>query len=230
MSRVDSSIKSCLDLVIMSLNLLPFLTKMVVDDKQKYCSMRVGVRNNKSKVVKSDHHPIILSLENMPKAKHKSGKKPTRWNMFKPGGWEEYEKFSNEKAEEVDKVVENKTLSNEDVIRKFDGLQNTIKYKAFGKTRPVTKAASNRKLEIRLKTAAGLDDDEKVKEVMRKQMNEMEKQINDIKHCKYGRATNVFKMREQVCGSRKAPQKLMQLEIVKLMCMQSPMMRLKKLL
>ena len=122
-SRVDSSIKSCLDLVILSANLLPYLTKMVVDEKQQYCTKRVGVRNNRSKVVKSDHYPIILSLENMPKAKKKSVQKSLRWNLFKPGGWEDYKKFSDEIAEEVDKVIEDKTLSNEDVIKNFDGDQ-----------------------------------------------------------------------------------------------------------
>ena len=77
-SRIDRSIQSCLDLVILSSNLIPFLTKMVVDTKQQYCPKRVGVKNNKNRVVKSDHHPIILSLENMPRSKHK---KPisTRW-------------------------------------------------------------------------------------------------------------------------------------------------------
>ena len=53
--RVDISIKSYLDLVILLSNLLSFLTMMVVDKKQQYCSKRVRVRNNKSKVVKWDY-------------------------------------------------------------------------------------------------------------------------------------------------------------------------------
>ena len=41
---------------------------------------------------------------------------------------------------------------------------------------------------------------------MKKQFEYKEDEINKLKHCKYGRATNVFKMREQVCGRKKAPQ------------------------
>ena len=109
-SRVDSSIQSCLDLVVLSANLLPFLTKMVVDTNQQYCPKRVGVRNNKSRVVKSDHHPIILSLENMPRSINKKPKS-TRWNLSKPGGWEEYKMMTDLRAEEVDLIVENYELS-----------------------------------------------------------------------------------------------------------------------
>ena len=199
-SRVDSSIQSCLDLVVLSANLLPFLTKMVVDTNQQYCPKRVGVRNNKSRVVKSDHHPIILSLENMPRSRNKKPKS-TRWNLSKPGGWEEYKKASDEIASEADKIIEDDKLSNKTVMKKFDCLQNKIKYKSFGKTKPMTKAATERRLEVRLKAATGMDDDAKVKEVMRKQFAEMEDQINNLKHCKYGRATNVFKIREQVRDS-----------------------------
>ena len=141
-SRVDRSIQSCLDLVILSTNLLPFLTKMVVDTKQQYCPKRVGVRNNRNTVVKTDHHPIILSLENMPRSKNKKPKS-TRWNLFKTGGWEEYKKVSDEIATEADKIIEDTKLSNEDVMKKFDSLQNKIKYKAFGKTKPMTKAAKH---------------------------------------------------------------------------------------
>ena len=42
-SRVDSNIQSCLDLVILSANLLPFVSRMVIDSKQQFCPMRMGV-------------------------------------------------------------------------------------------------------------------------------------------------------------------------------------------
>ena len=88
----------------------------------------------------------------------------------------------------------------------FDKLQDKAKYKAFGKTKPMTKAARSKRLEVRLKAAAGLDEEETVKELMKKQCDEMEDQINSLKSKKYGRQTNVFKMREEVAGCKKTPQ------------------------
>ena len=204
-SRVDSSIQSCLDLVILSSNLVPFVTTMIVDSKQKYCPRRVGVRKDKTRVVKPDHHPIILHLENMPKNNQKVAKS-TRWNVHKPGGWEAYMKISDEVSQEADKIIEDKNLTKNQIMKKFDNLQNSVKYRAFGKTKPMTNAKRKRRLEERLKAAEGLDEDDKVKEVMRKQYDEMEEKINDLKSFKYGRATNVFKMREEVAGTKKAPQ------------------------
>ena len=91
-------------------------------------------------------------------------------------------------------------------MKEFDKLQNKVKYKAFGKTKMTTKTATKRKLEVRLKAAAGLDEDDTVKAMMRKQYDEMEEQINNLKAAKYGRATNIFKMREKVAGNKKSPQ------------------------
>ena len=70
----------------------------------------------------------------------------------------------------------------------------------------MTKAATENRRGMRLKAVTWMDDDAIVKEVIRKQFAEMEEQINNLKHCKYGRGTNVFKMREHVCGSKKALQ------------------------
>ena len=83
--KADSSVKSCLDLVVMSANLTPNLTKVLVDKDQKFSAKKVGLARGKEKVVKSDHFPIIVTLEEMLKAKLK---KPTdcSWNLNKPGG------------------------------------------------------------------------------------------------------------------------------------------------
>ena len=59
-------------------------------------------------------------------------------------------------------------------------------------------------MEDRIKAAQGLDDEEKIRELRRKQYNDMEEEINKLKLAKYGRSTNVFKMKEIVAGSRKS--------------------------
>ena len=71
---------------------------------------------------------------------------------------------------------------------------------------PITKKSCQSRLEVRLRAAQGLDCDNKVKELMRMQYSQMEDEINKLKLAKYGRATNVHKMKEKVTGSKKAQQ------------------------
>ena len=66
-SRADDRVKSCLDLVIMSANLAPFLKRIVIDQDKKYAPARARVVNGKKKLVYSDHHPILVEFENLPK-------------------------------------------------------------------------------------------------------------------------------------------------------------------
>ena len=57
-----------------------------------------------------------------------------------------------------------------------------------------------------MKAAQGLDDEVSVKELMRKQYNTMEAEINKLKEGKFGRVTNIFKMKDIVAGAKKRPQ------------------------
>jgi exonuclease III len=204
-SRADSSIKSCIDLVVISSNLMPYVTKMLVDSKQKFCAKKVGLARGKERVIRSDHFPIIVMLEKMPKAKVK-GAKESSWNEAKPGGWDTYKAAMEEAAGGLETLVEDENLSEEELVKRFDAVANKVKFKAFGKTKPMTQKAESRRLEVRLKAAQGLDDEECVKELMRKQYDTMEEEINKLKDGKFGRVTNVFKMKEIVAGSKKTPQ------------------------
>ena len=51
-----------------------------------------------------------------------------------------------------------------------------------------------------------MDSEENVRELMRRQYDQLKDEINKLKENKYGRITNVFKMREIVAGPKKAPQ------------------------
>ena len=48
-SRADNSIKSCLDLVVMSANLTPYLTKVLVDKDHKISVRKVSKARGKEK-------------------------------------------------------------------------------------------------------------------------------------------------------------------------------------
>ena len=202
---MDQSIKSCLDLCIMSANLVPYATKMLVDSRLKYCPKKVMMNRGRTKIIRSDHYPIIIQMEGMQRANMKMPKE-SRWNLNKPGGWEKYKVTLEEASEKIDTIIDDETLSIEDVMRKVDSKMNNAKFYAFGKTKPITRKASERRLEVRLAAAQGMDGDQKVRDLMRKQFEQLEEEIVKLKDNKYGRVTNVFKMREIVAGPKKAPQ------------------------
>ena len=89
-------------------------------------------------IYKSDHFPIVVVLEKMPKANVKVDK-ASGWNIVKPGGWSTYNAVLEEAAEELEKIVEDKTLSEDEVVKRFDATTTKMKFKAFGKTKPVSK-------------------------------------------------------------------------------------------
>ena len=131
----------------------------------------------------------------MPKANVKIVKESS-WNLNKPGGWETYKPALEEAAEELEKVVDDAQLSEEEVMTKFDAVVKKVKFKAFGKSKPRTEKAEARGLEVRLKAAQGLDSEENVNTLMRKQYEAIEDDINRLKEGKLGRLTNVFKMKK----------------------------------
>ena len=55
---------SCIDLVIISMNLLPFFKAIEIDSSMKYSSSR-AVRKSVSKY--PDHFPVIVVFENIPR-------------------------------------------------------------------------------------------------------------------------------------------------------------------
>ena len=67
--RADGSVKSCLDLVIISADLEPFLESLVVDTEFEFGLARVRKVKNKLKKIHSDHYPIIVKFQNLPTQK-----------------------------------------------------------------------------------------------------------------------------------------------------------------
>ena len=143
-SRADSSVRSCIDLCIVSANLMPFVTKVEIDSKQQYCAKKV-VRSAKGneKSIRSDHYPLIVLLENIPLAKL-SEPKESSWNVMKPGRWDLYKLALEEETEKIQNIVEDQNISEEVVMKKIDAITDRIKFKAFGKTKPLTLKAETR--------------------------------------------------------------------------------------
>ena len=204
--RGNGKVRSCIDLVIFSADLLPYFKSLLIDTKHEFSPARSKMKDGKMRLVHPDHFPLIVKLENMPTQRVKVTKS-SNWKLNNPGGWEKYMAMSNEISEKMDTITEDKSLTIEEVKKKTDALQTKILFKAFGKSKPVTERANRRRLEEKVKSALGLENDEvKANDLRRKQSEIIEEQINKIKEQGFGRVTNVFKMREEVTGPKKQPQ------------------------
>ena len=69
-------------------------------------------------------------------------------------------------------MVEDENLTEEDVVKKLDAITTKAKFRAFGQK------SQARRIEDILKASQGLDDEVSVKELMRKQYDSTESEIN----------------------------------------------------
>ena len=200
-SRSDPTKKSCLDLVMVSENLVSYISSLLVDTKRDYAPFRVAKKKGRITMVRSDHYTLVLKLKNLPK-RNMLKVKQSHWNLKKPNGWENYEAMTEEMKEKADAIIENRNIEINEVMDKVDKLQDNVKFKAFGKTKPPTKTARLKKKE---KPAEGLDDQEKAKKLLEIQSQQIEEEINRIKMMRNGKTAKIFKMRELVSGSKMEP-------------------------
>ena len=124
--------KSCLDLVIVCKQLLPFVKNLKIDSRRDISLKRPGWKKGKKTLTYADHYTLVLKIQNLPISK-KDDSRNVRWNLEKKGGWEEYKRLSQNVSEKIEEVVDNKNLSVEEVKHKFDKIHNKILFQAFGK-------------------------------------------------------------------------------------------------
>ena len=101
--------KSCLDLFIVSKELRPYVSGLLVDSARAITPARVVTTGGRRRVVYSDHFTCVLTLAGLPRtASRKEAKeKSIKWNLSKEGGWNNYLKLTDEYSEKVEKIVEN---------------------------------------------------------------------------------------------------------------------------
>ena len=136
--RSNNSIKSCLDLGIVSAGLVPFVNTFNVDKEQEFTPMRV--RRTKKGVTSSysDHFSVEVIFKGLQRAgrmEQEEEEETCTWNLRKLGGWEEYENQTNMVASQLERIVEDDHISIDECMRKIDNLNNKVKFTAFGKTR-----------------------------------------------------------------------------------------------
>ena len=72
---------SCLDLFVVSRELLPFVSKLVIDSKREMAVGRAVKMGSNYQMVYSDHFTCLLTLADLPREKEIKQQKQTVWNL-----------------------------------------------------------------------------------------------------------------------------------------------------
>ena len=131
--RKDVMRKSCLDLCIISISLLPYVHSVVVDKDLKFTPRRVVKTKKQTKSIFSDHFALKVELKGMPK-KQEQEKQGTMWKLNNPGGWETYKSLTDKAAADIEEAIDTESDIN-NVIKKINAIETKIKFKSFGKTK-----------------------------------------------------------------------------------------------
>ena len=208
---------SCLDIAVISRQLLPYLNYLKIDSEQIFAPSRPI---SKTKSVFPDHYPLILEFHNLPREKQKQQSDSyTIWNTNREGGWEKFRELTNN-AEEFVEILENENVSATELMNNIEKKLNKIKFKAFGKVRrqPSLPDKELRKLvalkeKVYSEPTVKRSEVEKVesdlnKKLIELQREDLEKEVKTIKAtiAQKGRAAAMFKLFESVNGPKKLGQ------------------------
>ena len=191
----DASIRSCLDYFICSSNLRPYIKRLVIDSQRKQALKRVVYKDGKYKVVYADHFTLVLYMGDLPGHSLRS-EKVTRWNLRKEGGWEKYKALAEDISQKVASIAEDRSNSVEEVVGQFNRISDNIKFKAFGKITIKDRSQAKEKRNE-------ADEEEVAKELLKKQKEKAEEELNNLKKDNKGRVSSVFQIVKSIQGPRK---------------------------
>ena len=123
--------KSCLELVIISAALEPYLKELIIDSAGQFPMRRVVTRKGKLTVTPSDHFPLILTFSNLQEAK-KVQSKSVCCNLNKPNGWRNYKRLTEKNSDKFVTLIEDNTKSIEQIMDDFEKNLNKIKFEEIG--------------------------------------------------------------------------------------------------
>jgi exonuclease III len=184
---------SCLDLFVVSQDLRPYVSSLVIDSQQRFSPARAVRGKEGSRLVYSDHYPVLLTLSGLPRGREVAEERKTVWNFAKEGGWNRYKLLTEEYGDAFEKMVENEESTIDENMKKFDKLHEKIKFRAFGK---VTIGGYKKRIEQSEKENVTAD------EIVDEQIIRTEKEIEDIKKAHTNRVGRVWEVRKKVIGGK----------------------------
>ena len=130
---------------------------------------RVKKIKGETKLVPSDHFPLVIKLKNLPTRWIKR-EQESYWHLNKLDGWKKFLELQSEVKEKGDAIIADRNLTIDEVDKKLDSIQTKIKFQAFGKTKPRTESYEKRRLEIGHTSSSGMEDEEaRKREILKKQ-------------------------------------------------------------
>ena len=198
---VDGRDKSCIDLVICSVNLRPFIDRLFIDSGRRYAMKRVIFKDGNFRTIFSDHFTIILTLKNLPSAMIRR-EKMIRWNLQKEGGWDKYKELAEDRSKDMTKIIEDEGMTIDEVVKGFEKVNDDIKFNAFGKITLKDKHKDVKKGKD-VTEHVNVNEEVEAKEILKRQTDKAEKELMKLKESNQGRTGSVFKIAQAVQGPKK---------------------------
>ena len=107
-TRIDpaTGFQSCLDLFVVSRELLPYVNNLMIDSNRELAVGRAMKLGNTYKTVFSDHFTCILTLKDLPTVQNTKSEKTAIWNLAKEGGWTKYKELTEEYSKSLEKAID----------------------------------------------------------------------------------------------------------------------------
>ena len=90
---------SCLDLFIVSRELVPYVESLKIDSKREFAVARAVRMGEIYSNVYSDHFSCILTLRDLPRIQERKEENKVIWNLAKEDGWKRYQMLTEEYTE-----------------------------------------------------------------------------------------------------------------------------------
>ena len=209
--------KSCLDLIIISRDLLKFVREVVIDKHLKFTPSRPL---KGGRVCFPDHYAMLLVLEGMPLVTDqiKRGPRSRVWNLNAENGWKKYWEITNNNAE-LNKISKEKGISTTEQMNKIEKEIKKVKFQSFGKVTVRNEQRASKELRAlvseKIKVVSDLAESKVGElEILEKQIQEetiscqrqnFEQQLKKLKSisvCK-GKSAAIFNLRDSVIGEKK---------------------------
>ena len=117
---------SCLDMFIISRELLPYVKKLRIDSKREMAVGRAVKRGGQYEMVYSDNFTSLLTISDLPRENEIKQQKQTVWNLSKEGGWNMYKVLTDDYSEALERMLDKEdTINNK--MTKFDKIHDKIK-------------------------------------------------------------------------------------------------------
>ena len=194
-TRVDPATRvgSCLDLFVVSRELEPHVTSLVIDQGREVTVARAVREGGVTRLVHSDHHTCLLTLTDLPRRKEVKERRETMWNLTRMGGWNKYETLTEKQSNKILEIADNDETSIETKFEHFNKIHEKIKFQAFGKLN--IKKTKDEKVVYENKSA---------KEIFDEQTRIAEEEVNKINKAQHSKVGKVWEIKKKIMGNNKS--------------------------